>query len=79
MTVKVLNSYDWENQEGCLLYTSDFSMKNLIPHFDWKYFSSLSILVFAVGGCEKISPYVNKVEDPAKGFPKSMILSLIHI
>ena len=51
-----------------------FQLENLIPHFDWKYFSSLSILVFAVGGCEKISPYVNKVEDPSKGFPKSMIL-----
>ena len=37
------------------------------------YFTSLSILVFAVGGCEKISPYVNKVKDPAKGFPKGMI------
>lgn len=52
---------------------ADFSLSNLIPTFDWKYFSSLSILVFAVGGCEKISPYVNKVENPAKGFPKGMI------
>ncbi len=42
----------------------DFSFKNFMPTFDWKYFSSLSILVFAVGGCEKISPYVNKVENP---------------
>lgn len=33
----------------------------------------MSILVFAVGGCEKISPYVNKVENPSKGFPKGMI------
>ena len=57
----------------------DFSLKNLIPHFDWKYFSSLSILVFAVGGCEKISPYVNKVEDPSKGFPKSMIFAAIMV
>lgn len=53
----------------------DFSLKSLIPTFDWKYFSSLSILVFAVGGCEKISPYVNKVKDPAKGFPRSMIFA----
>ena len=45
----------------------DFSFKNLIPTFDWKYFSSLSILVFAVGGCEKISPYVNKVEESVLG------------
>lgn len=51
----------------------DFSLKNLIPNFNVAYFTSLSILVFAVGGCEKISPYVNKVENPSKGFPKGII------
>lgn len=58
---------------------ADYSFSNLIPNFDWKYFSSLSILVFAVGGCEKISPYVNKVENPSKGFPKSMIFAAIMV
>lgn len=57
----------------------DFSVKNLIPQFNMKYFMSLSILVFAVGGCEKISPYVNKVEDPEKGFPKGMIALAIMV
>ncbi|WP_029320790.1 APC family permease [Butyrivibrio sp. AE3004] len=57
----------------------DFTAKNLIPNFDVKYFTSLSILVFAVGGCEKISPYVNKVENPSKGFPKSMITLAIMV
>lgn len=36
-------------------------------------------LVFAVGGCEKISPYVNKVENPSKGFPKGMIALAIMV
>ena len=57
----------------------DFSWKNLIPQFNGKYFTSLSILVFAVGGCEKISPYVNKVENPDKGFPKGMIALAIMV
>jgi len=57
----------------------DFSLKNLIPTFNLKYFTSLSILVFAVGGCEKISPYVNKVENPSKGFPKGMIALAIMV
>lgn len=57
----------------------DFSLKNLIPRFDINYITSLSILVFAVGGCEKISPYVNKVENPSKGFPKGMITLAIMI
>ncbi len=57
----------------------DFSLKNLIPNFNVGYFTSLSILVFAVGGCEKISPYVNKVEDPGKGFPKGMIALAVMV
>lgn len=57
----------------------DFSMKNLIPQFNLGYFTSLSILVFAVGGCEKISPYVNKVENPSKGFPKGMIALAVMV
>ncbi len=51
----------------------EFTWDKLIPEFNLGYFTSLSILVFAVGGCEKISPYVNKVENPSKGFPKGMI------
>ena len=58
---------------GAAYVKPDLSLKSLIPDFNVTYFTSLSILVFAVGGCEKISPYVNKVENPSKGFPKSMI------
>jgi len=57
----------------------DFSFDKIIPQFNVQYFTSLSILVFAVGGCEKISPYVNKVENPSKGFPKGMITLAIMV
>lgn len=58
----------------------DFSLKNLIPNFDVSYFTNLSILVFAVGGIEKISPYVNKMEgDASKEFPKSMIFAAVMV
>lgn len=57
----------------------DFSWDKIIPQFNVNYFTSLSILVFAVGGCEKISPYVNKVEEPSKGFPKGMIALAIMV
>lgn len=58
----------------------DWSLKNLIPTFDLKYLTSLSILVFAVGGIEKISPYVKQMDgNPAKGFPKSMIFAAIMV
>ena len=59
--------------------SADYTVKGLIPQFNVNYFTSLSILVFAVGGCEKISPYVNKVKDPSKGFPKSMIFAAIMV
>ncbi len=64
---------------GADYVTMDLSLKNLIPNFNVAYFTSLSILVFAVGGCEKISPYVNKVENPSKGFPKGIIAMAIMV
>lgn len=51
----------------------DFHLSAWPPRFDVHYFNSLSILVFAVGGCEKISPYVNRVDRPARNFPRGMI------
>ena len=64
---------------GADFISLDFSLDNLIPNFNMGYFTSLSILVFAVGGCEKISPYVNKVKDPSKGFPKGIIFMAVMV
>lgn len=57
----------------------EWNWESLIPQFNLNYFTSLSILVFAVGGCEKISPYVNKVSNPGKDFPKGMIMLAIMV
>ena len=54
------------------LNSIDWSLNSFMPTFDVKFFTSLSILVFAVGGCEKISPYVNEMKE-ASGFSKGMI------
>jgi len=61
------------------LNSIDWSLKTFMPTFDMKFFTSLSILVFAVGGCEKISPYVNEMKDPEKGFSKGMITLAIMV
>ncbi|MBM6772454.1 amino acid permease [Ligilactobacillus agilis] len=61
------------------LLSVDLSFKHLLPSFNVNYFTSLSILVFAVGGCEKISPYVNKMKHPSKDFPKGMIALAIMV
>lgn len=58
---------------------ANLSFSSMIPNFNVTYFTSLSILVFAVGGCEKISPYVNKVENPSKGFPRGMIALAVMV
>ncbi len=60
--------------------SADFSVQNLIPNIDITYITNLSILVFAVGGIEKISPYVNKVDgNPARQFPKSIIVTVVMV
>ncbi|MBN1035443.1 amino acid permease [Clostridium botulinum] len=61
------------------LNTIDWSFKTFMPTFDTKFFTNLAILVFAVGGCEKISPYVNEMRDPEKGFSKGMIALAIMV
>lgn len=53
--------------------TVDFSIKKLVPNFNFSYFTTLSMLIFAVGGSEKISPYVNNMKKPSKDFLKGMI------
>lgn len=60
-------------------YSIDFSMKSLMPDFNFEYLTTLAILVFAVGGCEKISPYVNNMENPSKDFPKGMIALAVMV
>ncbi|WML33242.1 amino acid permease [Clostridium sp. OS1-26] len=60
-------------------YSIDFSMKSLMPDFNFEYLTTLAILVFAVGGCEKISPYVNNMKNPSKDFPKGMIALAVMV
>ncbi|WP_035446130.1 APC family permease [Atopobacter phocae] len=50
------------------------SLNTYLPKFDLSYFTTVSMLVFAVGGAEKISPYVNQTKNAAKEFPRGMIL-----
>ena len=57
----------------------NWSVETFMPTFDVKFFTSLSILVLAVGGCEKVSPYVNKVKDPSKDFAKGMIALAVMV
>jgi amino acid transporter len=59
--------------------TANISLKSFIPTFDFRYFTTISMLVFAVGGAEKISPYVNNTKNPSKDFPKGMIALAVMV
>lgn len=65
---------------GASFATPDMgSIKTYIPNFNFAYFTTVSMLVFAVGGAEKISPYVNDTKNPSKEFPKGMLALAIMI
>ncbi len=60
-------------------FTYRLDWDTLMPTFDFDYMTTLAILVFAVGGCERLSPYVNNLKEPAKEYPKSMIFMTIMV
>lgn len=57
----------------------DWSWNSFKPEFNVSNLMNIAILVFAVGGCEKLSPYVNKMESPSKDFPKGMIALAVMV
>lgn len=59
--------------------TNNITIKTVMPEFNFAYFTTLSMLVFAVGGAEKISPYVNNMHKPSKEFPKGMIVLAVMV
>ncbi len=59
--------------------TQDLTVSSMIPTFNFAYLTTFSLLVFSVGGSEKISPYVNQVKKPGKNFPKAMIVLAILV
>ncbi|HMM22317.1 MAG TPA: amino acid permease [Selenomonadales bacterium] len=64
---------------GVASATTTLSWDTLIPNFDFTYFTTISMLVFAVGGAEKISPYVNNTNNPAREFPRGMIILAVLV
>ncbi len=57
----------------------DWSWKTFMPDFNVNNIMNIAILIFAVGGCEKLSPYVNKMNSPSRNFPKGMIMLAVMV
>ncbi len=53
--------------------TTNITRETFIPHIDFTYITTISMLVFAVGGAEKISPYVNQTRNPEKNFQRDVM------
>ncbi|WMT42158.1 amino acid permease [Paenibacillus sp. D2_2] len=64
---------------GIEVATPNITLSTFIPDFNFAYFTTISMLVFAVGGAEKISPYVNNTYNPSKEFPRGMIALAIMV
>ncbi|UHA75539.1 amino acid permease [Paenibacillus sp. 481] len=64
---------------GVQVATANITVSSFIPEFNFAYFTTLSMLVFAVGGAEKISPYVNNTNNPSKEFPRGMLILAIMV
>lgn len=47
------------------------------PIINEQFFLNLSILVLAVGGCEKVSPYVKQMKKPSKDFPTGIFALVV--
>lgn len=59
--------------------THDWGWHTFIPKLDFTYFTTISMLLFAVGGCEKLAPYVNSTHNPSKEFPRAMLALAIMV
>ncbi|MCR6515091.1 MAG: APC family permease [Clostridium chrysemydis] len=64
---------------GVQIATTDISLHSVIPNFNFAYLTTISMLVFSVGGAEKISPYVNNTKNASKEFPIGMIVLAIMV
>lgn len=56
-----------------------WSFDTFSPNMNTSFFTSLCVLILAVGGAEKIAPYVNQMKKPGKNFPKGMIAVAIMV
>ena len=60
-------------KSGGHMATQPFTWHTIIPKFDFHYWSTVGMLIYAMNGCELVAPYVTKMKKPKSDFPKAMI------
>lgn len=58
--------------KGGTPHSQPFTLKSIIPNFDFKYFTTLGLFIFAMNGSEYIAPYVNEMKNGGRDFSKAM-------
>lgn len=60
-------------KSGGHMATQPFTWRSILPKFDWHYFSTIAMLIYAMNGCELVAPYVTRMKKPKYDFPKAMV------
>lgn len=58
--------------KGGAPHSQPFTIKSIIPKFNFQYFTTLGLFIFAMNGSEYIAPYVNKMKHGGRDFSKAM-------
>ncbi|AUJ31876.1 MAG: APC family permease [Liquorilactobacillus nagelii] len=74
MTVLFVIMTGYSLAHGGQIATHPFNFSSFIPHFSLQYFSTTGLLMFAVCGAELVAPYLIKMRNPNRDFPKAMWL-----
>lgn len=68
----------WAVTHGAHIATQPFNLEAFKPSFSLHYFSTTGLLIFAMSGAELAAPYISKMKNPKKEFPRSMwVLALM--
>lgn len=64
----------WALTHGAHIATQPFNLAAFKPNFSLHYFSTTGLLIFAMSGAELAAPYITKLKNPNRDFPKAMWL-----
>ncbi|WP_229239884.1 APC family permease [Companilactobacillus futsaii] len=59
---------------GGHIATKPLTVHTIVPTFNLHYLTTLGFLIFAINGAERIAPFVTKMRNPNRDFPKAMIM-----
>ena len=60
-------------KNGGHMATQPMNIHTIVPKFDLKYLTTIGMLIYAVNGSELVAPFITRMKQPQKDFPKAMI------